>query len=213
MERRFITTEIEPVELVTREDGGLTATGYAAVFYRQGNKGTQFDLWSGSVERIMPTAFDRAVAEGDDVRALFNHDPNQLLGRSPDTLRLSVDKRGLKYEIDLPDTSTGRDVGVSLARGDLSGSSFAFQVEEETWRQEKKDLEVREVKSVRLFDVGPVTFPAYKATTSGVRGEELSEVRARRDTWHEAQKASRVVASDEDLKRFEKGYQAGGLVK
>ena len=116
MERRFIQFS-EPLEVRENEGGGATVAGYAAVYYRADNPGTEFEVFSGVRERIVSGAFDRAIRETQDVRGLFNHDPNMLLGRTESgTLRLESNKRGLRYEIDLPDTSAGRDVRASILR-------------------------------------------------------------------------------------------------
>ena len=144
-----------------QEDDRLQARGYAAVF----NSPSQ-DL-GGFVEVILPGAF-RDVVKTDDVRALWNHDPNHVLGRvGAGTLRLGEDDKGLWYEVDLPDTTTGRDVATLLARGDVIGSSFGFRVLEDgaEWRVSEDGRPLREIRTVaRLRDVGPVTFPAYLAT-------------------------------------------------
>lgn len=156
--------------VITREDGTRAITGYAAVFYRADDPGTEFELWEGMNERIMPKTFDRALKERDDVRALFNHDSNQVLGRSTsDTLKLSTDAKGLKYEIDLPDTQVANDLAVSIERGDITGSSFSFSVSDEDFKK-RDGGHIREIRGVDpLFDVGPVTFPAYESTTTGIR--------------------------------------------
>jgi HK97 family phage prohead protease len=182
IERRF--NEGLSVE-VRAHEGSKKMSGYAAVFYDPENRGTEYGLGEGAVERIMPGAFQRAISEGDDVRALYNHDSNQVLGRTTSgTLRLSVDARGLRYEVDTPDTTLARDLATSIERGDITGSSFAFRVTESEWiREGEKD--VREVRGVELFDVGPVTYPAYQATATSVRAQqaadELAEVRQRRE--------------------------------
>lgn len=138
--------------------------GYASVFY-DGTPDTEYQLWDGAVERIMPGAFDRALKQDDPV-ALFNHDPSQLLGRkSAGTLRLSVDEKGLRYEIPPADTTVFRDVLEMQARGDLKGSSFGFWVKADQRRKED-GVEIREITEVELLDVGPVTFPAYEGTNS-----------------------------------------------
>lgn len=139
------------------EGGAPRIAGYAAVF------GVRSEPMGGFVEEIMPGAFDDVLEQ--DVRALFNHDPNYLLGRkSSGTLRLAVDARGLAYEIDAPDTQTIRDLVLSpLQRRDLSGSSFAFRValDGDEWREEG-GLIVRTIhRFSALLDVGPVSFPAY----------------------------------------------------
>lgn len=141
-------------------------TGYGAVFY-DGTERTEFVLGEERgvkfVERIMPGTFDRAIRD-DDVVGLFNHDDNNVLGRtSSGTMRLSVDQRGLRYEIDPPDTELGRSVAELQKRGDVSGSSFAFLVTDHEIRSDG-NIRIREVRDVKLIDVGPVTYPAYKGT-------------------------------------------------
>jgi HK97 family phage prohead protease len=169
IERRY-TSGVQ-VGIETRADGKPVIVGYASVFYDAADPGTEFRLWHDVVERIKPGAFDRAIRD-DDVRALFNHDPNMILGRNgAGTLRLSVDSKGLRYEIDPPDTSAGRDVVEAIRRGDISGSSFGFTPDVSVFREEGETTIV-ERESVRLFDVSPVTFPAYEAATVGVRSAE-----------------------------------------
>ena len=147
----------------TKIDRGIT--GYGAVFYRNGEPGTQFVLAKGLAERIMPRAFDRAVLE-DDVRALFNHDASLVLGRkSAGTLRLVVDQIGLRYSAKLPDSDVGQRVAEAVRRGDVTGSSFAFRAVEAAHVVEG-NLAIRELHAVELLDVGPVTYPAYGATSA-----------------------------------------------
>lgn len=177
-ERRFVGSEASGIEVRKVADRPATLSGYAAVFYRADDQGTEYGLWSGAVERIMPGAFYKAI-EGDDVRALFNHDPNHVLGRTTSgTLRLSVDKIGLRYDVDLPDTQVGRDTATSAERGDISGSSFAFSIRDggAEWRREN-GIEIRELRSLELFDVSPVTFPAYKSTTVAVRSDDVDAIK------------------------------------
>lgn len=169
IERRHTWT---PAHLETRQGQPPKIVGYASVFW-SGKEETQFRLGPNLVERVMPGAFKNALARPDDVRGLFNHDPNLLLGRtSAGTMKLSTDHVGLKYEIETGDTSVARDVIEHLRRRDVTGSSFAFTIDAENWRTEKaKDgvLEIREIVDTTLFDVSPVTFPAYAATDSSVR--------------------------------------------
>lgn len=188
-ERRFLPIEAASVRLQKRADGeGLPKiTGYGAVFYDAGDPGTEYRPFDGLAERIMPGAFDRAIAE-DDVRSFFNHDANIVLGRtSSQTLALSVDERGLKFEVDPPDTQAARDVIASLDRGDVDGSSFMFVVTDERFREEEGQ-DIREIHGVDLWEVGPVAFPAYEGTTSGVRSDDVAEVRSRVEAWKEKQR-------------------------
>jgi HK97 family phage prohead protease len=167
LERRY-TRPAQRVAVETREGGKRTITGYAAVFYDASDPGTAYRLWDDVEERILPGAFDRAVRE-DDVRGLFNHEDSQLLGRTlSGTMRLSVDKRGLRYEIDAPDTQCARDLLQLLDRGDVTGSSFAFMPDDTSYR-ETDGVYIIERRAVRLFDVGPVAFPAYTATEAAAR--------------------------------------------
>lgn len=179
-----------PVTLRQDGDGQSTISGHASVFF-DGTPGTEFKLWENTVERIMPGTFDRALKEKDDVRGLFNHDPSLVLGRtSANTMDLSIDKRGLRYDIRPGDTTIGKDVVEHIARGDVTGSSFAFRITDETWRTED-DVEIREIRGVELFDVGPVTFPAYTGADTGVR----DEARASYDKWKAGSKPPVPVAS------------------
>ena len=186
MERRVAAHKAMRANVIKR-DGDSKPTkieGYAAVFY-DGTPETEYELWSGVRERIKPGAFDEALAAGDDVRGLINHNSNRLIGRtSSGTMRLSVDKVGLRYEIDVPDTQDGRDILELVDRGDMSGSSFCFVCTDERWFRDGDD-EIREVLCARLYDVGPVTYPAYDATTAGTRDAgDYAEARASLDAHH-----------------------------
>jgi HK97 family phage prohead protease len=144
-----------------------TVRGYAATFEsRSGDLG-------GFIESIDPEAF--SSTDMDDVRALFNHDSNFVLGRTKSgTLRLMVDEKGLAYEIDMPDTQLGRDMYESIKRGDISQSSFAFTIEDDEYRKEG-DTVYRTIKKIKkLYDVAPVTFPAYESTS--VQARKIDEL-------------------------------------
>lgn len=194
-ERRFCGLG---VRVDRRADAPTKIAGYGAVFYRIGDPGTEYELWTDTYERILPGAF------GDvsklDVRSLFNHDPNWVLGRTkstPATLVLSVDSVGLQYATLPPDTQSVRDQVLGpLERGDVDGSSFMFWTKRASWTREVRDgrdIEVRLLEEVELVEVGPVTFPAYEGTTSGLRSAcGLDDVRAE----HEASRARARRASD-----------------
>jgi len=141
-------------------------SGYGAVFYREDDAGTEYRLWDDVYERIMSSAFS-GIADSD-VRSFFNHNPDVVLGRSlSGTLTLSVDSVGLRYSVTPPDAY--QHVVESVKRGDVDGSSFMFVPTETTWRDETHDertITIREINAVELYEVGPVTFPAYEATTA-----------------------------------------------
>lgn len=187
MERRFTATVLANVRHEKRADGQSIIAGYGAVFY-DGTAATEYHLDDDMAERIMPGAFDRAIAEGQDVRGLFNHDPNCVLGRTKSkTMRLSIDASGLAYEIEPGNTTVAKDVAEHLTRGDVSGSSFSFIATDSRWTEltEAGNTRwIREILSVDLYDVGPVTFPAYETTTAGVRScLESTEARASLDKF------------------------------
>lgn len=144
--------------------------GYAAKF------NSLSEEMYGFREKIDRGAFAEAI-KNSDVRALFNHDPNIVLGRSKaGTLILTEDDIGLRYEITPPDTQTARDIIESIRRGDISQSSFAFSMGgggDEEWQELPDCKAVRTIKKVsRLFDISPVTYPAYSDTESGIRSTE-----------------------------------------
>jgi HK97 family phage prohead protease len=166
MERRTVSLPVE----MRQQDERPMLSGYAAVF------GDVTEIAGMFKERIAPGAFASAVAR-DDVRALFNHDANFVLGRTTaGTLRLVEDERGLRYEADPPDTTWARDLLVSVGRGDVSQSSFAFEVTEEDWDYgQRGEMPVRTIKAVRLYDVSPVTYPAYESTSVSARSLEAAK--------------------------------------
>jgi HK97 family phage prohead protease len=141
-----------------------TIQGYAAVF------DSMSQPLMGFREVIRKGAFKKTVRESD-IRALWNHDPNFVLGRkSARTLRLEEDDKGLLTRIFPPSTTWASDLMTSIERGDVSQMSFGFQMVKDHWLQPGKDgLPVRELLEVRLFDVSPVTFPAYQQTEVHVR--------------------------------------------
>lgn len=170
-----MTTErrMTPGDIILRRDGlegPVTVSGYAAVFYRADDPGTEYKLSPRMVERIDPRAFDRALVEKDDARALFNHDPDNLLARvSADTLRLSIDDRGLRYSFEANEQDPDHlRVLEKIRRKDLTGSSFSFTVDAQRFdKGENGAPNVRTILGVSLLDVGPVTFPAYTGTSTG----------------------------------------------
>jgi HK97 family phage prohead protease len=185
MERRFSAPKSNATPVITRAEGDKKKIkGYASVFYDPNDARTEYWLWDDIVERIRPEAFARALKEQQDVRGLFNHSMDWVLGRSSaGTLRLSVDERGLYYEIDENEKDPQwQSVAAKIDRGDIDGSSFAFRATSTTWETidyEGRKVDVRWINDVDLFDVGPVTFPAYDgstATRSRVSLQEYQEL-------------------------------------
>ena len=157
IERRFLPTDAE------LRDEGNRLVGHAATFEQPYSLGV-FD------EVIDRGAFDDAI-ENDDVRALWNHDPNIVLGRTKSgTLKLSKDKHGLLSEIDLPKSAESQREAIE--RGDVDQMSFGFSVEEEKWEEREDDVDLRTILRAKLYDVSPVTFPANPNTDVALRSHE-----------------------------------------
>lgn len=181
-ERRFITTELR----VSRDDDKAKIVGYAAVF----------NSWSedlgGFREKIQPGAFGKTIKKAD-VRALFNHDSNIVLGRTKSgTLRLKEDNTGLHMEIDPPDTQAARDLMTLIERGDITQQSFAFRTVEDDWKYKNNGNEAeRTLIEVELHDVSPVTYPAYPDTSVGLRSL---------DKWKDEHGTPSIESDDEDLR-------------
>lgn len=157
------------VEVRARDDGGSTIRGVAAVF------DSLSENLGGFREQILPGAFDNT--DVSDVRGLFNHDSNFVLGRTKsETVRLKTTKRGLEYEIDLPNTQTIRDLVLEpIKRGDVDQSSFGFIIGggNDSWDEDENGRLIRTVHRINeLFDVSPVTFPAYRDTSVGARSRD-----------------------------------------
>ncbi|MBC8266364.1 MAG: HK97 family phage prohead protease [Flavobacteriales bacterium] len=152
MEKRYFNIDTRTEK---REDGTTSITGHASVFNHLSE-----DL-GGFREKIAPGAFSDVL--DNDVRALVNHDPNLLLARTTSgTLRLAETEDGLQYSFDVPNTTYGNDLVISMERGDLTASSFAFTVQSDTWETNDDGDDIRTINKVkRLYDVSPVTYPAY----------------------------------------------------
>lgn len=159
-EVRTVTFHVERRD----DDAAGKLIGHAAVFDEE------TDIAGLFIERVARGSFTESI-KTDDIRALFNHDPNFVLGRNKaGTLRLKEDDTGLAMELDPPDTQIARDLMVSIKRGDVDQMSFAFQVLHDEWESgEDGKPDVRTLRKVRLFDVSPVTFPAYEGTDIAVR--------------------------------------------
>jgi len=163
IERRFYPiTDIE----VRRVEGELPKlVGYAAVF-----DSLSEDL-GGFREKISAGTFKKSIRR-HDIRALWNHDPNYVLGRKKSkTLKLKEDEHGLKMTVVPPDTQWARDLLTSIERGDVDQMSFGFRTIIDEWEQKGKE-NIRTLKEVELVDVSPVTYPAYTDTSIALRSLE-----------------------------------------
>lgn len=172
IERRFVDLQ---TTITGRKLGG-----YAAVFSQPTELGRY-------MESLAPTAFRSVLASNPDVRGLLNHDPNMLLARTPNTLRLSTDSHGLQFEMDLPDTTVGNDVRTLVDSGLITGCSFGFYPGDEDWSTyQGRDLRTH-TSIAQLLDVSVVTYPAYSGTAVSLRSKptptidlrtQLAQIRA-----------------------------------
>jgi HK97 family phage prohead protease len=183
---------MSPVELRSEGDS-QTLVGYAAVF----NEDTVIDSWEGHfVERIAPGAFRKTLRErGNQVKVLFNHGMDPQIGDKPlgKPRTMKEDEKGLYVEVPLDDTSYNRDILASLRSGALDGMSFRMTVVAEKWDDpdESQKLPVRTIREIKLYEFGPVTFPAYAATVAGVRAHAPAAFQA----WRTATEPPIITAS------------------
>lgn len=182
IERRTYQIEVRKVEA----DAVKRIGGKAAIF----DKLTRIGWF---LERVKPGAFDSA--DTSETVALFNHDVNKVLGRtSANTLRVNKQQDGLEYEADVPDTATGNEVYTLVSRGDIKQSSFGFTIRKDTWERVQRStlvgvvdekildavsyggmVDIRNIEEVDvLYDVSPVTFPAYTDTTVAKRTRDAA---------------------------------------
>ena len=177
LERRSLSAIELRAEPMDSGNGLPAIVGHAAVF-----EALSEDL-GGFRERIEPGAFAATIAE-DDIRALINHRDDYVLGRNrSQTLTLGEDDEGLTFRINPPDTSYARDLITSLERGDITGASIGFRTITDEWNLEDGEP-VRTLRAVRLFDVSPVTFPAYPQTDLALRAlKTFQETRKRPVSW------------------------------
>lgn len=167
MEYRVLTRPPAPLELRAAADGARRIVGYAAVFNEASEN------LGGFVELIRPGAFKRFLnSKGADVVALLNHDPSHVLGRrSAGTLEVAEDEHGLRFEVEVNRADPGA-VGVAAAveRRDIQHGSFSFDIGRDDWKQTESGYPLRVLEEIkRLWDVSPVTWPAYPATQVDAR--------------------------------------------
>lgn len=164
MEQRKLSAELRS------ELTGNTLAGHAAVFGQVARIGAHY-------EQLAPTAFDRALEEDDPV-FVYDHNDGNVLGRkSAGTLRLHKDDKGLAFELDLPDTTLGRDIKELVGRGDLKDMSFRFLPGEEKWERAADGRQLNTHISIkRLMDLSLVAFPAYDGTEARLRSFVIEPV-------------------------------------
>lgn len=169
IERRFVPLGASGIEVRDSGDGKMGIRGTASV------AGIVSRDIGPFTEEIEPGAYDEALKKSD-IRGLYNHDKNYVLGRAGRTMTVTADGRGLHY--DIPQLPASRsDVLEAIQRGDVDGNSFSFRVAPGGDRMEMRNGKPHRIitRFAEFFDVGPVTFPAYDHTVISKRSLEIAE--------------------------------------
>lgn len=157
------------------ETGELYISGYFSVF------DSNYEIWDGATESIAPGAFDGAL--DDDIRCLINHDTTLVLGRTAaETLTLKTDEKGLWGEVRINQKDQdAMNLYERVKRGDVNQCSFGFDILNEEYTENEHTGDVHwTIKSVKLYEVSIVTFPAYEDTEVSARKAEHKEIQKRK---------------------------------
>lgn len=173
VERRTVPQKLTIQKRADGDEKSLAISGMAALF------NSRTELWPGYYEEIAPGAFDDVLQ--DDVRCLLNHDASMILGRTKSsTCTISQTDTGLSYTCQLPDNALGHQVYDAIERGDIDQSSFAFTIEKESYTDLGDGKFLRIIEKVgQLYDVSPVTFPAYDDASVSVNSRSRFEQHCR----------------------------------
>ena len=182
--RELITNEIEIRE---DDDGNRTISGYAVKWEK---KSHVLGYYYKFREQFKKGAFADSLKNGDQ-RFLWSHDTSKVLGRTKNgTLRLEEDDIGLRFELDLPNTTLGNDTYESIKRGDVDGVSFGFEDADDHVEEPEDDLPLRTIKKAKLLEVSAVAFPAYPDSEVSARGyDRMKEYSEELKAFQEEQKA------------------------
>jgi len=200
IERRFYPSS----EIRVDDQKEPKLVGYAAVF-----DSLSEEMW-GFREKVAKGAFEKSIVK-DDIRMLWNHDPNFVLGRNKaGTLTLREDQKGLYFEGTPPDTQWAKDLLVSIKRGDITQNSFGFIILDDEWDEDDDGRKVRTLKKVKLFDISPVTYPAYPATELHIRSRWGETTLILDDMKDGTQKTiANIIRANEKVKVKETAYRYG----
>lgn len=180
------TIAVDGMELREAADGGDQpyAEGYGVIYDRE------VELWPGFFEKIRAGALTRSLNSGDEIKSFINHDSDKVLAttRSDPKLELYDEPKGLRFKAPIPPTSYGKDLGENLRRKNIRGASFMFMVDDRS-EDDRGDIYIRdddgnihrEIVRAVIYEVGPVTNPAYPQTKVNLRSREemVEEAEAR----------------------------------
>jgi HK97 family phage prohead protease len=181
---------------IREAEGSPVIEGYAALF------DVEADIGGWFMETIRQGAFSESLSSEERVLAFFNHDPNLIIGSTDSgTLSLRQDSTGLWNEITPPNTQSGRDVAENVRRGLVRGQSIMFSILEERWHfaESKGQPDRREIIRAKLYEAGPVVFPAYEDTSIGARSNQFAQQNhlEARSAWEAARKEAEKQDSPE----------------
>ncbi len=170
-----------------REEGGKRyLEGYFSVF------GEPYQVWDGWIETIERGAFARYLSSGQDVKVLWNHDSNIVLGSTGNgTASLREDETGLFGSVEINENdSEAVSAYARVARGDVDGCSFGFDIaRQEEWWDDDGVYHTKITEVDPLYEVSPCTFPAYKATSISARAKDsLEDAKKRYEAAQEQKK-------------------------
>lgn len=191
LERAVIRTEVR----AAGDPDELRVAGLGVVY------DTWEEIWPGYRERILRGAVELAP----EIKSYFNHDPNMVLSTTASNppLVLRETDEGYEYDSPIPPTSYGRDLIVNLERRNVKGSSFTFVVPRggDSWWEDDNGVVHREIRRLILYEIGPVTDPAFVSTTAAIRSSREALLQERRAALVEPEKPLRIP-DPEDVRRL-----------
>lgn len=152
------------------------------------NKFNTRSQYMGFYEEVAHSAFDKTLADGHNIYAMYNHDDDKILGSTRSgNLRLFVDDIGLRFELDINENiSYARDLYELVSNNDINGCSFGFYVNDDVWSRTDEGVDLRTINEVELIEVTITPFPAYLDSEASCRSydkykEELRKIRKQRE--------------------------------
>lgn len=162
-----LLTRAVTFETRAADDDGFTLEGYAAVF----DTPTRIDSWEGRFdEQIARGAFRKTLSERQPV-VQWDHGHDAATGSVPIAAieEIREDDHGLFVRARMFDNARVEPIRQAIAGGAIDGMSFRFRVIRDEWDEKRDEAPMRTIKELDLFELGPVAFPAYTATSVGVR--------------------------------------------